>query len=113
MRELDRLLAERCMGWSLVDGKLWHDRQGKFRWDDGLWFPTEDVHQAFICLDELRKTHDCRWEIRSPGFYRGQSEYQCRIVAAVNSARGIGEEASHKELPLAICLAILRALDQY
>ncbi len=97
---LNKHLAEKVMGWEMPSGDIW--------WSDGVakafessWNPTENIEQAFMCLDTLdhpayridfsiTKTHQLSFW---PDVTYSQNKF----------------EAKHKSLPTAISLACARA----
>jgi hypothetical protein len=59
--ELDRLAAEKVMGWSLQHG-VWHDMaQPEPTWKMVIdyWRPTRYIAQAWECLENLRASGYC------------------------------------------------------
>lgn len=115
-RELDALVAEKVMGWTLVadpraDGQpMWvdADKNAKWpaeppdRWGKGIWRPSTDIAAAWELVEALGR--------KFFGFALTRSEHG--LYRAEFSMRGVETDfrAPAVTAPLAICLAALRAV---
>ncbi len=92
LEELDRLAAEKVMGW---DGIYFVGIAMKYR--EEMWQPTRNIAQAFELL----------WKLQ-PAYYAVQcfqTHHRCYIEMVMNQK---GDEADGGDDPLAIVKAALR-----
>ena len=60
LTELDRLLAEKVMGWRLTEDHWWLDRQNYHAlFNISAWHPTTDIAQAMMVAEKIGEYKDC------------------------------------------------------
>lgn len=97
---LNRLMAERIMGWHFEHGQCWIAPDGKYMYGPG-WEPTVNANQALAALDKVSKAVGGKWQLTNS--HKADGTYFC-YMAASNPGRGEAETAA-----LAICLCALKA----
>lgn len=103
---LDRLCAEKIMGWTTVRGDYdhgyWRDEAGYFdKIARNRYQPTRNIAQAWELHQKvMRKTRDCEILI----FNRQPDTYECRIKYSDQTF-----SSTEKTMQLAIVLACLKA----
>lgn len=110
-RELDRILAERVMGWKLNGSEYEYRKRGLDLWNTSYlrgevtkWEPAENIEQAFMVLNKMEKENIMYWSLQYwPNPPQSDSAYDCEIWV-------IPEEPSVAGLAPTPALAICRAL---
>lgn len=109
-RELDRLMAERVMGWSekTMFGVLSWATEDEMEWiHQSDWSPTTDTRKALIAARKLVDSND-GWEFTI--------EYDGRVYGVLfwESAEGfiVHGAADNKDPALAVCLAAAEAIGE-
>lgn len=93
---IDKLMAEHVMGWG--DRGDWWETDGK-HYDHEDWIPTQDLNQAMEGLIESDRLFTIRYAGKNFGY---------EVALKTWSVNG-DIVVTDKELPLAICKAILKA----
>lgn len=78
--ELDRLAADKVMGWhqamfsfsSHDPFPVWHDESNKFVSKPEYWQPTRNIAQAYELLEKFEKFTVMKFELPHIGKYRAQ-----------------------------------------
>lgn len=99
-REIDAEVAEKVMGWG--HAHRWSDWTLKGRVMAGnSWSPSTDIAAAWEVVEKVRETHE---EVSLTCTEKG---YSCYIFKSENH---VPEGFTSKTMPMAICLAALKAL---
>lgn len=106
MNELDRLLAEKVMGWvdsapgcDMKKHRQWKDSGGNFVMRVYHWHPTRDIAQAFMVAEKVDANEI---EITMGSYFREAERWSCKIVERDSDERHWGQAATPA---LAISLA--------
>lgn len=130
-RELDQLIAERVMGGFVSDpdalsdtGEVWywlHPKDGVLRgepyqykvnpvWDHqwARWEPSTDIAAAWVVVEKMKEQGN---DFYIEGYAHFRPRYDVNFKKAISDSFSITHmEAQADTLPLAICLAALKAL---
>lgn len=120
--ELDRLVAEKVMGWTFIDRKIpsWQDEHGDYRFIGQVFQPSIQIAHAWEVVEHMQSKGFVP-NVRGPGVYTvGDGYYKhdewfvglqsgAMEAAAVYEQEG---EAHAPTAPLAICRAALAALGE-
>lgn len=108
-RELDRLVAERVMGWKLHSRNMVHymratgdEKRSRPVVDVREWSPSEDIADAWLVVEKLARR---RYEV---GVQTSDGRYT--VLIARNGQASAA--ASAETAPHAICLAAIQAYGQ-
>lgn len=113
MSDLDDLIAERVMGWTLrdwedgPDDEWWADAQGKYVCTPEMWCPTTDDAQAVRALEALRG-HG--WDGSISMIDKGQ--WQCALYNQSVPQHMGGQYGRDTAFARAVCLAIVAAVGE-
>lgn len=101
-RELDAIIAEKVMGWTLADGTRWETRR-ELGYDIliGNWAPSTSIADAWQVVEKLNRS---KYEILV-GTFRGRWNVQITD----NGNMVVTQEG--ETAPLAISLAALKTLE--
>jgi Phage ABA sandwich domain len=113
LREIDRLVATKVMGWKILEIK--HTDSGVIGgfYDDGEkligvgeWSPTSDIRVAWQVVEKLRDRYVYM------NLTNNDDSYCCELMEQdlENSSRYFTYYADAETAPLAICLAALKAV---
>jgi Phage ABA sandwich domain len=97
LREIDRLVAEKVMGWKLCKYGFWETEFGDLD-SETEWNPTESLDDAWVILDQFDD-----YELYGSPF---KNEYRCKVK---KDDKWFSAESSESSA-LAICLAALKAV---
>jgi hypothetical protein len=104
---IDKLIATEVMGWRLCHYGFWETEFGELD-SESEWSPSDDTADAVTVLNKLRKEFGV-------GMYTEEG-FNTEIVLYYDTAKNKsydfpngGHVANHKEIPMAICLAALKA----
>jgi hypothetical protein len=96
LREIDRLVAEKVMGWKLCKYGFWETEFGDLD-SESEWNPTESLDDAWVILDKFED-----YELYASSF---KNEYRCKVK---KNGEWFSAESSESSA-IAICLAALKA----
>lgn len=104
MREIDKLLAEKVMGWESYN---WPVRQG-----DGYWSPTTDIIAAWNVLEKVMEQGALfRFDVSQLRSTENNKPFaQASIWTATDDDAGIPvliARGQAESVPMAICKAVL------
>lgn len=120
--EMDRLIAEKVMGWRLFnyetdepaidhlssDGCAWRDAQGRDGFDGEAWkwAPSADIAHAWEVVEKMEDDHE--WRIEND--QGEQFPWLVEAMSLKDQSFGKLVSAEAEAAPLAICRAALKAV---
>ena len=114
LTELDRMLAEKVMGWVVhhrntahyvlrerTEPSVWHRLEYRVEFQVSDWHPTTNIVQAFMVAEKIRARRDYRVEIILPK----EGGACCQIEEGDEVTANYIADADADTPALAICLA--------
>lgn len=116
-QEINQLIAEKVMGWTLSDG-AWHDADGQFHYFDfegwqRCWNPAIYISQAFEAVEvlRLRDPENNHWDLVSPFSVPEHSAHKKNHLFCAGVRWGDVQVRAYAHTPaLAICTALVKAV---
>ena len=109
MSKIDRLVAERVMGWTVRESEPDDNDYERYinGWAVSRWNPSTDIAAAWGVVEHLRTRKDDPMVITM--LDNDDGEYVIAFATRADrwTTREIGK---HRDAPLAICLAALRSV---
>jgi hypothetical protein len=105
-REIDKLIAEKVMGWCQDPFGNWINPNGEFCHADGMFIPTEDISAAWEVVEQLAQMgHD----VKINRLIHWNTDYEC-LIGKDNWVDMDYKYVGSDTAPMAICLAALKAV---
>ena len=109
MGDIDKQIAEKVMGWSVVevpDDGSYIIKENNFRYPQYPFDPSTNISRAWLVVEKMRELgYSINIEAQQKGKWR------CNIILIGNEWTTRIETADEDTAPMAICLAALQALE--
>jgi len=100
MKTLDKWLAEKVMGWTIIDDLHIKDGHGNYVFDGSPWHPTTSIEQAMMCAKQVGFC--LTLYIYSNRVYTMFDTHESSVIISVAN----GENAEAEAISLAIRAAV-------
>lgn len=104
-KEMDKILCE-YFGWEWISCCHIKDDSGNYIVDGTLWHPTENIAQAFMCLDKYTEDNNLNYKIHTNKYIPvGQ-----KVVDILDRDYVRIEQSNDDSLSQSICQALIKTI---